>query len=55
MHDMIPHGVGMDFTWALTVGVVVYSAIAFVGYFLYNVVAKRRRRRGQGHDEGHAA
>lgn len=44
---MSPYGIGVDFTWALTIGVVVYSFLAFAGYFIYSLVAKTTAKRSQ--------
>jgi uncharacterized membrane protein (DUF485 family) len=44
MNPMAPHGTGIDFTWVLTIGVVVYSFIAFAAYLLYAAITRRKQR-----------
>jgi hypothetical protein len=52
MNFMVPHGIGVDFTWALTIGVVIYSFFAFAGYLIYSVMAKRPAKHSELSQEG---
>lgn len=45
MNVLGPHNPGVELGWILTIGVVIYATLGFVGYIAVNWVLKTRKRR----------
>ncbi len=45
MNILGPHNPGVELGWILTVGVVIYATLGFLGYIAVNWALKTRKRR----------